>query len=150
MTLLNTFLILSKTKTFTPSPLIIPAFKSLLRRFSVQRVSSTQILTTFHNLHELDSTQTILKEISPECSVEGLMLSWNSNTLAIWCKELLEKDSDAEKSWRGKRMTEDEMVGWHHWLDGDKSEQALGVGDGQGILACCSPWRSQSWTGLSE
>ena len=37
-------------------------------------------------------------------------------------------------------MTEDEMVGWHHWLDGHESEQALGAGDDQGSLACCSPW----------
>ena len=37
-------------------------------------------------------------------------------------------------------MTEDEMVGWHHRLDGHKSEQVLGFGDGQGGLACCSPW----------
>ena len=36
-------------------------------------------------------------------------------------------------------MTEDEMVGWHHRLDGDEFEQALGVGDGQGGLPCCSP-----------
>ena len=38
-----------------------------------------------------------------------------------------------------KGMTEDEMVGWHHQLDGHEFEQALGVGDGQGSLACCSP-----------
>ena len=37
-------------------------------------------------------------------------------------------------------MTEDEMVGWHHQLSGHEFEQALGVGDGQGSLACCSPW----------
>ena len=37
-------------------------------------------------------------------------------------------------------MTEDEMVGWHHRLDGHEFEQDLGVGDGQGGLACCSPW----------
>ena len=37
-------------------------------------------------------------------------------------------------------MTEDEMVGWHHQLDGREFEQALGVGDGQGSLGCCSPW----------
>ena len=36
-------------------------------------------------------------------------------------------------------MTEDEMVGWHHPLDGHESEQALGAGDGQGSLACCNP-----------
>ena len=37
-------------------------------------------------------------------------------------------------------MTEDEMVGWHHRLDGHESEQALGVGDGQGGLECCDSW----------
>ena len=37
-------------------------------------------------------------------------------------------------------MTEDEIVGWHHRLDGHESEQAPGVGDGQGSLECCSPW----------
>ena len=37
-------------------------------------------------------------------------------------------------------MTEDEMVGWHHRLDGHELEQALGFGDGQGSLVCCSPW----------
>ena len=41
---------------------------------------------------------------------------------------------------RRKGMTEDEMVGWHHRLYGGEFEQALGVGDGQGNLACCSPW----------
>ena len=37
-------------------------------------------------------------------------------------------------------MTEDEMVGWHHRLDGHEFEQVSGVGNGQGSLACCSPW----------
>ena len=52
---------------------------------------------------------------------------------------LIGKDSDAGKDWRReeKGMTEDEMVGWHHRLDGH--EQAPGVGDGQRSLACCSP-----------
>ena len=39
-----------------------------------------------------------------------------------------------------KRMAEDEMVGWHHRLNGHEFEQVLGVGDGQGSPACCSPW----------
>ena len=39
-----------------------------------------------------------------------------------------------------KRTSEDEMAGWHHRLNGHKFEQAPGVGDGQGSLACCSPW----------
>ena len=52
------------------------------------------------------------------------------------------KDPDAGKDWRQeeKGMTEDEMVGWHHWLNGHEFEQALGVGDGQGSLVCHSPW----------
>ena len=41
----------------------------------------------------------------------------------------------------GRRRREDEMVGWHHQLDGHEFEKAPGVGDGQGSLACCSPWR---------
>ena len=51
------------------------------------------------------------------------------------------KDPDAGKDRRQeeKGMTEDEMVGWHHGLDGHEFEQAPGVSDGQGILACCSP-----------
>ena len=52
------------------------------------------------------------------------------------------KDPDAGKDWRReeKGMTEDKMVGWHHWLNGHEFEQGLGVGDEQGGLACCSLW----------
>ena len=52
------------------------------------------------------------------------------------------KDPDAGKDWRQEEegMTEDEMVGWYHQLDGHQSEQALGVGVGQESLVCCSPW----------
>ena len=55
---------------------------------------------------------------------------------------LIGKDPDAGKDWRQeeKRTTEDEMVGWYHWLDGHEFEQVLGAGDGQGSLVCCSPW----------
>ena len=55
---------------------------------------------------------------------------------------LIGKDPDAGKDQRQeeKGMTKDEMVGWHHRLDGHECEQTLGVGDGQGGLACCSPW----------
>ena len=55
---------------------------------------------------------------------------------------LIGKDPDAGKDYRKeeKGTTEDKMVGWHHQVDGDESEQALGVGDGQGSLACCSSW----------
>ena len=69
--------------------------------------------------------------------------SWNSNTLAtawkelthwkwLWCWEGLGQEK--------KGMTEDEMAGWHHWLDGHESEWTWGVGDGQGGLARCDSW----------
>ena len=53
---------------------------------------------------------------------------------------LIGKDPDAGKDWgqEEKGMTEDEMAGWHHWLDGYEFEQGLGVTDGQGGLVCCS------------
>ena len=55
---------------------------------------------------------------------------------------LIEKDPDAGEDWRQeqKGTTEDEMVGWHHRLNGHEFEQAPGVGEGQGGLVCCSPW----------
>ena len=55
---------------------------------------------------------------------------------------LIGKDSDAGRDWgqQEKGMTEDEMAGWHHWLDGRESEWTPGVGDGQGGLACCDSW----------
>ena len=64
---------------------------------------------------------------------------------------LIWKDPDAGKDWRWeeKGMTEDEMVEWHHWLNGHEFEQALGVGDRQRGLGCCSPW-GQSRTWLSD
>ena len=57
------------------------------------------------------------------------------------------KDPDAGKDWRQeeKGMTEDGLVGWHHWLDGPEFEQAPGVGDGQGSLVCSSPWGCKEW-----
>ena len=69
-----------------------------------------------------------------------------AEALILWLPDvknwLIWKDPDARKDWRWeeKGMTEYEMVGWHHQLDGHEFEQAPGVGDGQGSLACCNPW----------
>ena len=56
--------------------------------------------------------------------------------------QLIEKYSDAGQDWgqEEKGTTEDEMVGWHHWLNGYEFEQILGESEGQGSLVCCSPW----------
>ena len=62
--------------------------------------------------------------------------------------QFITKDPDAGKDWRReeKEMTEDEMVGWHHWLNGHEFEQVPGDGEGQGSLAYCSPWVTESDT----
>ena len=72
---------------------------------------------------------------------------------------LIWKDPNAGKDWRWeeKGTIEDEMPGWHHWLYGHEFEWTLGVGDGQGHLLCCSPWRCKksdtterlNWTELN-
>ena len=71
--------------------------------------------------------------------------SWSFNTLATWCEELTHwKRPWCGKDWRQEKgTTEDEMAGCHHRLNGHEFEQAPGVGDGQGSLACYSPWGSQ-------
>ena len=59
---------------------------------------------------------------------------WSLEKILIW------------KHWRQQEgTTEDEMVGWHHWLNGHEFIQAPGVGDGQESLACCSPWGPKEW-----
>ena len=56
--------------------------------------------------------------------------------------QVIRKDPDVGKDWKQeeKEMTKEQIVGWHHWLNGYEFEQAPGVGDGQGSLVCCSPW----------
>ena len=78
------------------------------------------------------SNQSILKEISPEYSLEGLMLKLKLQYFGhLRRTDSLEKTLMLGKTEGRKRwMTEDEMVGWHHRLDGHEFEQTLGVGDG--------------------
>ena len=89
------------------------------------------------------SNQSILKEISPGCLLEGLMLKLK---LQLWPPDpkswLTWKDPDAGKDWRQeeKGTTKDEMVGWHHRLNGHRFGWTPGVCDGQWVLACCDSW----------
>ena len=112
------------------------------------------------------SNQSILKEISSGCSLEGL----NSNqfseaeTPILWPPDvkswLIWKDLDAGKDWgqEEKGMTEDEMVGWHHRLIGHGFRWTLWFGDGQGGLTCCGSWGCKesnttertNWTELKQ
>ena len=90
------------------------------------------------------SNQSILKEINPEYSLEGLMLKLKLQYFGhlMWRTDSLGKKPDAGKDWRleEKGMTEDKIVGWHYQLNGHEFEQALGDSEGQGSLVCCSAW----------
>ena len=86
------------------------------------------------------SNQSILKEISPGISLEGMMLKLKlqySGHLMRRVDSL--KKTDAGRDWgqEEKGTTEDEMAGWHHWLDECEFGWTPGVGDGQGGLVCC-------------
>ena len=100
------------------------------------------------------SNQSILKEISPGISLEGMMLKLKLQYFGhlMWRVELLGKilmlggiGGQEEKG-----TTEDEMAGWHHWLYERESEWFPGVGDGQGGLVCCDSWVAKSRTWLSD
>ena len=90
------------------------------------------------------SNQSILKETSPEYSLEGLMLNLKFQYFGhlIQRTDSFEKTRMLRGNWgqEEKGMTEDEMVEWHHPLDGHEFGWTLGVGDGQGGLECCGPW----------
>ena len=91
------------------------------------------------------SNWSILKEISPEYSLEGLMLKLKLKLR--YFSHLMRRTDSSEMFWCWVRLKSggevgggDEMIGWHHRLNGHKFEQAAGVGDGQGSLMCWSPW----------
>ena len=90
-----------------------------------------------------------LKSVHPKENQSWIFIGWTdaeAETPILWPSDaknwLIWKDPNAGRDWRReeKGMTEDEMVGWHHRLNGHEFEWTLGVGDGQGGLACCSPW----------
>ena len=83
---------------------------------------------------------------------KGWCWSWHSNTLATWCEELThyKRSRSLKRLKAGEGTTEAEMVEWYHRLDGHEFERALGVGDGKGSLACCSPWGCKELDTLSH
>ena len=90
------------------------------------------------------SNQSHLKEISPGISLKGMMLKLKLQYFGHLMRRVdsLEK-TDAGRDWKQEKKgtTEDEMAGWHHGLHGRESGSTLGVGDGQGGLACWDSWR---------
>ena len=88
-----------------------------------------------------------IKPVNPKGNQPWIVIGRTDAEVPIlWPHEansrLIGKDPDAGKDWEQeeKGATEDEMFGWHHWLDGCEFEQTLGDGEGQGSLACCSLW----------
>ena len=90
-----------------------------------------------------------IKPVHPKGSQSWIFIGRTdaeAETSVLWPPDvknrLMGKDHDAGKDCRQeeKGMTEDELAGWHHRLNGHEFEQTEGVGDGQGSLACCSPW----------
>ena len=90
------------------------------------------------------SNQSILKEISPGISLDGMILKLKLQYFGhlMWRVDSFGKDSDAGRDWgqEEKGTMEDEMAGWHRWLHACESQWTPGVGDGQGGLVCCDLW----------
>ena len=111
----------------------------------------------------LDSKE--LKPVNPKGNQSWIFIGSTdaeAETPILWPSDeknwLIWKDPDDGKDWRleEKGTTEDEVVGWHHQLNGHEFEWTPGVGDGWGGLACCSPWghkewdETKDWTELTE
>ena len=116
------------------------------QRHSMQTLNQEQrewkiILILMAKLDSKEIKPVNLKEVNLEYSLEGLMLKLKLQ----YFDHLMRRANSLEKilmlgKTEGRRITEDEMVGWHHRLDGHEFEQTPGVGDGKGSLVCCSPW----------
>ena len=95
----------------------------------------------------LDSKE--IKPVNPKRNQSWIFIGTTNaeaKALILWLSnaksQLIGKDSDAVSDWgqEEKGATEDEIVGWHHWLNRHEFEQTLGDGEGQESLTCCSPW----------
>ena len=99
-----------------------------------------------------------IKPVNPKGNQSWIFIGGTDTEAEMWIlwspdvkSKLIGKDPDAGKNWRQEKgMTENEMVGWHHRLNGHEFEQAPGDGEGQGRLACCSPGVAKTWTWLSD
>ena len=91
-----------------------------------------------------------IKPVNPKGNQHWMLIGrTDAEATILWPPDVksqhIGKDTDAGKDWgqEEKGATEDEMVGWHHWLNGHEFEQTLGDCGGQGYLECCSSWDSK-------
>ena len=86
-----------------------------------------------------------IKPVSPKGNQSWIFIDAQAEALIFWPPDVknwltgTDSDDGKDQKQEEKGTTEDELIGWHHWLDEREFEQALVVGDGQGSLACCSP-----------
>ena len=118
-----------------------------LKKAEHRRINAFELGCWRRPLNPLDSKE--IKPVNPKGNQSWIFTGKTdaeAEALILWPPDakswLIGKDPDAGKDWRQeeKGTTEDEMVGWHHQLDGHEFEQALGDGEEQGSLAYCSPW----------
>ena len=124
--------------------------RSLLRCMSIELVMPILLRVPWTARR---SNQSILKEISPGCSLQGLMLKLKLQSFG----HLMRRADSLEKTLmlgkiegRRRRERQDEMVGWHHRVNGHGFGWTLGIGDGQGSLACCGSWGRKESARLSN
>ena len=127
---------------------ILKIFPIVYLKFKLNSVSSFQTVMLEKTLESpLDCKE--IRPVNPKGNQSWIFIGRTdaeAEAPILWLPDvkngLFGKDLDAGEDWRWEAMgtTEDEMVGWHHWLDGHELEQAPGVGDGQGSLSCHGPW----------
>ena len=133
-------------------------FLSDARSFQLSELSSYPVITTWSDI-STHAINTVCDSTSFEMRQTSIGMQINNWTIINILSWLIWKDPDAGKDWwqKEKGATEDEMVGWHHWLNGHGFGWTLGVGDGQGSLVCCGSWgykeldmaEQLNWTELS-
>ena len=118
-----------------------------IKKAERQRIDTFELWCWRRLLSPLDSKE--IKPFNPKGNQPWIFIGRadaEADVAILWPPDvkswLIRKDSDAGKDWRqeDKGKTENEMVGWHHRLNGHEFEEAPGDGEGQGSLACCSPW----------
>ena len=144
--------IILQTKVHLVKPMVFPVVMYGCESWTIKRAEHWRIGAFELMLEKTLESPLDCKEIQPghPKGNQSWIFIGKINTEAeapiIWPpdvkNQLIGKVPDAGKDWRQeeKGTTEDDMVGWHHWLNGHKFEQTPGIGDGQGSLACCSPW----------